>query len=511
MRAAWIAFALGIGFVSPPAPARAQVPAPPVDAAEAGGFRKRSEAILAREADRISALSVRLRNEGDAKTADAILGPDLPAVRDGSTRFVPLPPIVPAPAPPGETPPGAKEAEAIRDEAAAALVDLAGEAARSRPPAYAVADSCLRAALERKPDHPEARRLLGFVSHEGGWATPHALAMKANRWVDDATFGWVPENWVPHLRQGELPEPGATGRWLPAAEADERHRDWANRWSINTEHFEIGTNMPLAEAISFGRKLEILHELYFSIAADLVVPERLPLALRYAGKEVKPTPAGKRHRVYYFATLDEYARHVAPVLGDKARASLGLYVPRKDSKTLGLASYFFNDVGGQLPIEATLFHEGSHQLLFETGGLDHYGQNQGNYWVFEGFGTYFETLTLEPDGSVRIGGLVGPRIERARARLLDGGEFIPIKDLVAMDKWRFNTEPAIYLHYAESMALAVFLMQAEGGRYREGFLDYVQDAYRGRLRNASGRSLESRLGRRYADLDREFLDYLRPR
>ena len=64
---------------------------------------------------------------------------------------------------------------------------------------------------------------------------------------------------------------------------------------------------------------------------------------------------------------------------------------------------------------ATLYHEVSHQLLFESAGRrTTIERNVGNYWVFEGLGTYFETLTAEPDGSLRIGGLVGPRIDEAR-------------------------------------------------------------------------------------------------
>ncbi len=35
------------------------------------------------------------------------------------------------------------------------------------------------------------------------------------------------------------------------------------------------------------------------------------------------------------------------------------------------------------------------------------------------------------------------------------------------------------------MALAVFLMQGDGGRHREGFLDYVRDVYKGRFRRGS--------------------------
>lgn len=482
-----LALLLALAWLLPgPGPGRrafSQVPAPVLDPAPGGNLRARRDAILARGAI-----------------------PSPASNPDGSTRFVPLPAVAPAPDP--KAAPDAARAEAARD-----LMAVAGDAAKARPPLFALADECLRLALAHDPGQPEARRLLGFVpdGDAGGWITPHAREMRAAGRVDDPDFGWVPADWVPHLHRGELPAPGPPGQWLPAAEANARRRRWTDRWIITTEHYEVGTNVPLADAISFGRKLEILHELYYALAADLALPDRLPLALRYAGKPVRPVAAAKRLPVSYYATRDEFARQVAPVLGANAQESLGVYIPRRDSKALGGKCFFFDDRGGQLPVEATLFHEGSHQLLFDSGGQDRYDQNVGNYWVFEGLGTYFETLTLQPDGSVQLGGLVGPRIREARARVLGRGEFVPTRDLVALDKERFNQRPEVFTHYAESMAFAVFLMQAEGGRYRAGFLDYVQDAYRGRLRPGIAPALEARLGVPHEELDRKFLDYLRPR
>ena len=74
---------------------------------------------------------------------------------------------------------------------------------------------------------------------------------------------------------------------------------------------------------------------------------------------------------------------------------------------------------------ATLYHEVSHQLLFETAGPNAYTKNVGNYWVFEGLGTYFETVSPQPDGSLEVGGLVGRRIEEAIKSLVDRGWYDP--------------------------------------------------------------------------------------
>ena len=51
-------------------------------------------------------------------------------------------------------------------------------------------------------------------------------------------------------------------------------------------------------------------------------------------------------------------------------------------------------------------------------------------------------------------------------------------------------------------------MQWHQGTYREDFLDYVRDAYRGRIKRA-GRKLEDRLGQPYATLESQFLAFLR--
>jgi Protein of unknown function (DUF1570) len=505
-----------------------QIPPPMADSAQSAELRGRRDEILSRERSKLSALADRLRVGGQVAEAGQVApGPTEAPAADGSSRFVPLPEVVPA-GPKGLANVEVGRAggnggwradrEAIRTEAARSLFDLAGKAAKAPSPSLAFADECLRAVIERQPDHAEARRLLGFLPRDRGWATPYAADMLDRGKVSDPKYGWVPGDWLPHLRRGELPGPRGSNRWMPAADADAIRRDWARKWEIETEHFRIYTNVPLDEAISFGRKLELLHELFFGLMADVIDSNRLPLAERFKKPGLKPAlpspGARKYYQVYYFATREEYAQYLAPVQGAGAKLSLGTYVPRKESKEFGGVSYFFNDVGGQLDVTSTLYHEASHQLLFESAGPDNYIQNAGNFWVFEGLGTYFETLQVEPDGSLRIGGMVGPRIAQARKRLLVGREFIPIEHLVALNGSRFRGDQGagdIFLHYAESMALAVFLMQADGGRHREGFLDYVRDAYKGRFRGNSGRTLEDRVGIGYPEMNRAFLRYLEAR
>jgi len=474
----------------------AQIPPPQFEASRSLDLDALREAIFQDERAKRAATGASTR------TAEV---PSRPAA-DGSTRFDPLAEVVPAAAIPAV--PSDPSGEAARK-----LFDLAIAASKTPSPPLAFIDECLRGVLKRDPNHAEARRLLGFLPREKtGWVTPYAASQLASGKLKDPTFGWVPADWVPHLKQGELPAPRGSNRWLPTDQADALRREWKNGWTITTEHFEIHANVPLSGVIAFGQQLETFHQLFFSVMADLIGSEHLPLARRLEKPGLQPSVSNRpRHQIYYFATREEYAQYLAPSpLGGGARESLGIYIPKKESKPFGGKSYFFNDVGGQLDVTATLYHEVSHQLLFESAGQDDYARNVGNYWVFEGLGTYFETLQIADDGSLRVGGLVGPRIARAKERLIDRGELIPIEQFVAMGQRAFNGEGGgdIYLHYVEAMALAVFLMQGDDGRYREPFLDYARDAYKGQFRGGLGRTLEDRLDGKYRNLQREFVKYL---
>jgi hypothetical protein len=229
-----------------------------------------------------------------------------------------------------------------------------------------------------------------------------------------------------------------------------------------------------------------------ALFADVIGESHLPLAQRFKTKLLTGEKPTEPHKVSYYATREEYVGYLRPIQGAEIEKSLGLYLPPKKGPARRGHAYFFRDQDGELAVSATLYHEVSHQLLFESGVANpsSYKNNYGNYWVFEGIGTYFETLTLNPDGTVRIGGRVGPRIEEARKNLVENGRMTPLSAFVKYDK-------------------SSFLMLAGEGAYRESFLDYVKDACQGKIKGLSGRSLEDRLETPYATLESELVAYLK--
>ncbi len=507
-----------------------QVPSPLAAEEASRALQVRREAIRATEAEALAKLAEERQGTEAQRVRDLI---ERPQTGSGPIRFQPLPDYVPARSEGlADHPPLPDAAEAIRTEAARSFLALAREAADPKVARFSLADSCLREVLERQPDQAEARRLLGFVPFEGGWATPDAAAqLKAGK-ILHPRFGWVPEDWVSHLDRGELPGTNFVGdrptQWLPADKADALRADFFRRpWQITTTHFQVHTNVPFSEAISFGRRLEDIHDLFFSLLADAIGRERLPLARRFANPQLQPrtTDPKQRHVVWYFGEKSEYVDFLKPLLaGADVSVELGRYLPplQVGGRKLPSRSYFYRDDDGQIEATATLAHEVSHQLLFESAGRSNYEHNTGNFWVWEGLGTYFETVEPQPDGSLLVGGLIGRRIEVARTLILDGHLYVPIEKLTALSKESFDDrtpvfpEPReiaprgigkVFLHYNESMALAVFLMNFEGGQYREGFLDYVRDAYNGRI-NTGSRSLASYLEASFETLDQEFVAFL---
>ncbi|AMV37470.1 DUF1570 domain-containing protein [Planctomyces sp. SH-PL62] len=493
-----------------------QVPPPTTGVERAQELEADARAILARESEALQSLADRLTKQGETKGAAEVRKLSPPTPEGPATRLVPLPDVVEprsglASVAASGTDWG-QDLEAIRKTAGESFFELATKAASAEPSHMARAGIALRETLARLPDHAEARRLLGYVPHDGGWAKPFAVRQLKDGNVAHPTYGWVPEDWVVHLELGELPAPAVRGKpttWLPAAEADRLRSTWRTPWQINTEHFEIRADVPLAEAIQFGRRLEAFHDLFFALMAD-VVGDELPLARRFKSPSLAPDASYRPHQVVYYADRDEYHERMRPVAGEQvASESLGYYDPRGPGRGSRRPAYFFRDVDGQLPVEATLYHEVSHQLLFESAGPNAYLNNSGDYWVFEGLGTYFETVTPTKDGALEVGGLVGPRLEAA-LHSLGARKFQRLGDFLRQDQAAFNRDERIYVNYQQAMALTLFLMQAERGAYREPFLDYVRDAYRGRIKRGSGRSLEDRLGTPVDEIERRFRAFYAP-
>ncbi len=139
-----------------------------------------------------------------------------------------------------------------------------------------------------------------------------------------------------------------------------------------------------------------------SILAD-VLGENLPLVRRFHDPALVGEPASKPHIVYYFASKQQFTDHLTPNYGDTIKDSLGFYDPPKSGRSGRVPAYFFHDPAGQLPVEANLYHEVSHQLLFETAGRNAYTVERRQLLGLRGPGHLFR------DGPAATGRFAGSR------------------------------------------------------------------------------------------------------
>ncbi len=323
------------------------------------------------------------------------------------------------------------------------------------------------------PDHAEARRVLGYEQRDGQWLTAYGAKMFDAGKTWNSRSGWV---------SSDSANP-------PAGKKD--------NWILRTDHFLVSTNDSLEAAAELAARLERLHQVWRQLFAGFYLPEREVRQLfdgdRAARGQSKP------FRVYYYRNRDEYAdvlRRRQPRIAE----TLGIYFD-----TFREAHFF----GGDDQDAGTLYHEAVHQLFQETRPAAKMVGNSANFWIIEGVATYFETLSEHNDPAAGLYYTVGEasagRLPMAGQRLLVDGFYIPLAELNKLGKNDVQRHPEIAKLYSQSAGLAAFLMDADGGRYREPLVAYLEAVYAGR---ANAESLAGATGLSNAELDAAYRRYM---
>jgi hypothetical protein len=349
---------------------------------------------------------------------------------------------------------------AIRRERAAALFAEAKTACDQRKAAYAY--QLLHEVLREDPEHAEARRILGYVKSSGGlWMLPDAERMVAQpARTDHPKLGW-------------------------------RARAY---WRLETPHFQIATNHSAREATEAGRQLEDLHALWRQVFFRYwSTPEAL--AARFAGGSEPLAPERPKMQVAICKTREEYVAQLPDV--PQAAITLGIYL--NEQRT----AFFF---AGDTSVYPTWYHEATHQLFQQSlpRTVDQPGQ-QRNFWAVEGAALYMESL-VQRDGWWTAGGCEAERLQFARRYAATSGDRkLPIQRLAGLSREAMQTSPDIRQLYAQAAGLAHFLIDGEGCRYREVFVDLLASIYRG---EDAADALAKATGESFATLDAKYRAFL---
>ncbi|MCH7687397.1 MAG: DUF1570 domain-containing protein, partial [Planctomycetes bacterium] len=251
--------------------------------------------------------------------------------------------------------------------------------------------------------------------------------------------------------------------------------------------------------------------------------ERLLTSFRkqWRRKETDLNPPGLPLPAIVFSNRQEFADYAAQDAGAETAASAkGYYSIKSNRMVLYDLTAELKGSRPKTPAEintrlaasafnvATIVHEATHQIAFNTGMHIRYADNP--LWLTEGMAMYFETPDLKSKIGWKTAGKVnGNRNRRFREFLANRRGPDSLSTLIQNDK-RFTGENTISDAYAEAWALSHYLIRTK----RKAYLDYLErisskprliwDKPEQRLaefKAAFGEDLEK--------LDRKFLRYMK--
>ena len=247
----------------------------------------------------------------------------------------------------------------------------------------------------------------------------------------------------------------------------------------------------------FARRLEAFYDLFFALMAD-VVGEQLPLARRF--RSPVADRGSRRTGPIRFTTSpskDEYVEHLRSL--GRRRTSTRAWVittrpgparataPRPTSSATPAAS------SPSRPRSTTRSRTSS---CSRRPGPTPTRGTRGITGSSRAWAPTSRRSRPEPTARSRSAAWSASGSRRPASRSRPAGS-CPSSSSSGSTRTRFNRDDRIHVNYQQAMALTVFLMQGDDAAYRDAFLDYVRDAYRGRIKRRH-RPIARRSARRAA-------------
>lgn len=354
----------------------------------------------------------------------------------------------------------------------------------------------IREAASHDPDNKSVRGVLGFVRHENDWVTPFRRDMLKGQYVWHEQFGWLKKDQVERYEMGDR---YFKSKWMTARQEAELRRDFKNAWEIRTDHFLVKTNVSQERGVEVALALESFHDFFIEAFASFFQSPK-ELKKLFASASSGGTRSARPHHVHYFATRDEYVKKLKPKI-PLIEITNGLYF------TADRTSYFFDGApGGNEANEPTLFHEATHQLLYEVEPKDRAIADRDHFWVIEGIACYMESFRRR-NGHISVG---DPRYQRFEAARIRYGEkyYVPFARFAGMSQKDFQNDPNIAKNYSQASGLVHFLMHYDNGRYRDALIDHLTQHYSlNRRLQPMVQGIDELAGVDSEELDRQYGEY----
>ena len=355
--------------------------------------------------------------------------------------------------------------------------------------------------LRDDPDHARAREAGGWVKRNDRWVWPEAARRLDKGEEYSPEFGWLPHGRQKRYAAGER---YVHGRWMkgdaagthaaarrapasppPVVDIDKQG------WKFASDHWQITSTADEQAVADLAAQLEEAHTVWLQVYGGFhYEPGEWEQRLEGRGRPKAADPFTAKlaaDRQEYIAALE--------LLEPMIARTLGIYwTPTR-------TAWFFRGEGQQ---PTTVHHEATHQLFAEMRRTSPLAGERCGFWAIEAAACYLESLRPTPWGWT-IGGRDAGRAPAAQERLIDDGFHVPLAELSAMGRQRFQADERLPQIYSEISGLADFFMNGRRGSYREAFVEYLTRIYTGTV----DADTLSRLCRKsYAELDDEYRHHM---
>jgi hypothetical protein len=366
----------------------------------------------------------------------------------------------------------------------------------------------LREVTHFDSDHKQARLILGFERYRDEWVTPYAAkVLKAGKvWTDE--FGWLRKEQVARYEKGDR---FYRNRWISAERENTIRQAFPNAWEIETDHYLVRTNVSHEKGVELAVALEEFHK-YFqqTFAAFFNSPEQL--AQLFDGRNRRKR--SNRFEVYFYRNRAEY---IARLKKNNRNIGItnGIYMP--DDKIA-----FFFDNPQKRGTMATMYHEATHQILYELflpqrrligqrehsiGQREHSIGQREHFWIIEGIACYMESFERLENGFT-VGSPNYVRFRAADYRLNVDGYYVPLSKFASMGKLDFQSSTNISKNYSQASGLTHFFMHYENGKYRDALINHLSLLYVPRKVRVRIAGLDKLTGVSAKKLDQQYREYI---
>ncbi|MFP6765024.1 MAG: DUF1570 domain-containing protein, partial [Planctomycetaceae bacterium] len=351
----------------------------------------------------------------------------------------------------------------------------------------------LREVAYYDPDHERARGILGYQRSDDRWVTPFEARMIRDRQVWHDRFGWIPAADVQRYESGDR---RFGKKWISADREVAIRQNFSHAWEVNTEHFLVKTNVSLERGVRIAQQLEDFHTFFQQTLPELFHSPDVLTRLFKSGS--RRTSVRQPYEVHFFRTHGEYMQRLKKE-NPQIAITNGIYMP--DHKV----SYFYDN--RETNTESTLYHEATHQILYQLHPQKRPIAEREHFWIIEGIACYMESYRNQ-NGRISIGNPESIRFQAARYRLLHESYQIPLARLAEMGKLAFQNDSRIAMNYSQSSGLTHFFMHYQEDRYRDALIEHIRRLYQAGPQRGRVAGLDMLTETGYTTLDRQYREYL---